>query len=326
MKENSCNYVYLSVVIPLFNERENVLLLCEALHRVLDSIGKPYEIILIDDGSTDGTYEVLNSVYKQYDKIKIIRFRRNFGQTAAISAGFSFAKGEIIVTMDGDLQNDPADIPKILQKIDEGYDIVSGWRKNRKDPLLTRRLPSHIANFLISKFTGVKLHDYGCTLKAYRREIIKHVNLYGEMHRFIPAVASWMGATVTEIVVKHHPRKYGKSKYGISRTLKVILDLIAIKFFLSYLTRPIQIFGIWGILSIFLGIISGIVLILMKVLGGVDMTGNPLLILTTLLTIIGVLFIVLGLLGEITVRIYYEAQGKKPYVIKEILTKDSQSW
>lgn len=309
----------ISVVIPLFNEEKSVKLLCEKLKHTLDNIDKSYEIILIDDGSKDETFSNLKEIHKKDKRFKIIKFRRNFGQTAAISAGFDYAKGDIIITMDGDLQNDPDDIPSLLKKMDEGYDIVSGWRKNRKDAFIKRRMPSHIANFLISKLTGVKLHDYGCTLKAYKKEVVKNIHLYGEMHRFIPALASWTGATVAEIQVTHHPRKYGKAKYGLSRILRVILDLITVKFFLSYFTRPIQIFGVWGILSMIFGLFSGIALILMKVLAGVDMTGNPFLLLSALLLIVGVLFIVLGLLGEVNIRIYYELQNKSIYVVRKII-------
>jgi len=310
----------LSVVIPIYNESENVVELHKNIRYVLEKfIGTDYEIIFVDDGSDDGSFELLHELHKEDNKVKVIRFRRNFGQTAALAAGFDYAKSDVIITMDGDLQNDPSDIPLLIRKIQEGYDIVSGWRRHRKDKLITRKIPSRIANFLISKLTGVRLHDYGCTLKAYRREVVKNINLYGEMHRFIPAIASWMGATVIETQVIHHPRKHGKAKYGLSRTLRVLLDLITVKFFLSYFTRPIQIFGVLGILSMLLGFASGIAVTLMKLLAGVDMTGNPLLLLTVFLFIVGFLFIVLGLLGEITIRTYFESQNKSIYVIKDVL-------
>lgn len=309
----------ISVVIPIFNEGENIETLYSRLKRVLDDTNKNYEIIFIDDGSTDGAFNLLKELHQKDTNVKVIKFRKNFGQTAAMSAGFDYARGEAIITIDGDLQNDPQDIPRLLEKIDEGFDIVSGWRVERKDPFLTRRLPSYFANKLISWVTGVKLHDYGCTLKAYKREVIKKVNLYGEMHRFIPAVASWMGIAEAEIKIKHHSRKHGKSKYGLSRTLNVILDLITVKFLLSFSTRPIQIFGFWGLLSLIFGGISGLAVVLMKIMMGVDMTGNPLLYLAVLFLLVGIQFIMMGLLGEILVRVYHEVQNKPTYAIKEIL-------
>ena len=309
----------ISVVIPIFNEGENIETLYSRLKRVLDDTNKNYEIIFIDDGSTDGAFNLLKELHQKDTNVKVIKFRKNFGQTAAMSAGFDYARGEAIITIDGDLQNDPQDIPRLLEKIDEGFDIVSGWRVERKDAFLTRRLPSYFANKLISWVTGVKLHDYGCTLKAYKREVIKKVNLYGEMHRFIPAVASWMGIAEAEIKVKHYSRKHGKSKYGLSRTLNVILDLITVKFLLSFSTRPIQIFGLWGLLSLIFGGISGLVVLLMKIMMGVDMTGNPLLYLAVLFLLVGIQFIMMGLLGEILVRVYHEVQNKPTYAVKEIL-------
>ena len=309
----------ISVVIPIFNEGKNIKTLYSRLKRVLDDTNKNYEIIFIDDGSTDGAFNLLKELHQKDTNVKVIKFRKNFGQTAAMSAGFDYAGGEAIITIDGDLQNDPQDIPRLLEKIDEGFDIVSGWRVERKDAFLTRRLPSYFANKLISWVTGVKLHDYGCTLKAYKREVIKKVNLYGEMHRFIPAVASWMGIAEAEIKVKHYSRKHGKSKYGLSRTLNVILDLVTVKFLLSFSTRPIQIFGLWGLLSLIFGGISGLVVLLMKIMMGVDMTGNPLLYLAVLFLLVGIQFIMLGLLGEILVRVYHEVQNKPTYAIKEVL-------
>jgi len=232
-----------SIVVPVYNEVESVPHLAEALHSVLSSQTRSYDIVIVDDGSTDGSWDRLCEAARAFPYFRLIRFRRNFGQTAAMSAGFSESKGNIIVTLDADLQNDPADIPRLLDKMDQGFDVVSGWRKHRKDPLLRRRLPSIIANALISKITGVALHDYGCTLKAYRREIVNNLRLYGEMHRFIPALASWVGGSIAEMPVNHHSRRFGSSKYGISRTLRVVLDLMTVKFLLRYSTHPIQIFG-----------------------------------------------------------------------------------
>ena len=309
----------ISVVIPVFNEEENIKLLYPKLKHILDNLGKNYEIIFVDDGSTDETPVLLHRIYTEDRKVKGIIFRRNFGQTAAISAGFDYAKGEIIVTLDADLQNDPEDIPRLIEKIEEGYDVVSGWRAERKDPFFSRRLPSCISNWLISLFTGVKLHDYGCTLKAYRREIAKDIKLYGEMHRFLPALASWVGASISEVKVSHHPRKYGKSKYDFSRISRGFLDLLTVKFLLSFATRPIQIFGRFGLISIFSGFICGIMLVVMKVVSGVDMTGNPFLYLSILFLLIGGQFISLGLLGEIISRTYHESQNKSIYFIKEVL-------
>jgi glycosyltransferase involved in cell wall biosynthesis len=255
----------------------------------------------------------------------VIRFRRNFGQTAAMAAGFDAASGRVVVPMDGDLQNDPTDIPRLLAKIDEGYDVVSGWRKDRQDTFINRKLPSMIANGLISRFTGVHLHDYGCTLKAYKKEVLEGINLYGEMHRFVPALASQVGAKVTELPVKHHPRLYGTSKYGISRTVRVVLDLMTVKFLLSYSTKPIQLFGKWGVYTLFAGLISCSATIYMKLFEHMSMNRNPLWILTIFLFFMGIQFIVLGLLGELNARTYYEAQGKPIYVVKERLNLDRET-
>ena len=309
----------ISVVVPVFNEEKNIELLYPKIKQVLDNLGKNYEIIFIDDGSTDKTPTLLHQICEKDRKVKVVVFRRNFGQTAAISAGFDCAKGEIIVTLDADLQNDPKDIPQLIEKIEEGFDVVSGWRAERKDPFLSRRIPSHISNWLTSLFTGVKLHDYGCTLKAYRREIAKDIKLYGEMHRFLPALASWVGASIYEVKVSHRPRKYGKSKYDFSRINRGFLDLLTVKFLLSFATRPIQIFGKFGLISIFSGFICGIILVFMKVVSGIDMTGNPFLYLSILFLLIGGQFISMGLLGEIISRTYHESQNKSIYFVKEIL-------
>ena len=309
----------ISVIIPVFNEEENIESLYAELKESLNSLKKDYEIIFVDDGSTDKTPALLHKICREDRKVKTVVFRRNFGQTAAISAGFDYADGKIIVTLDADLQNDPKDIPQLISKIEEGFDVVSGWRAERKDPFFSRRLPSRISNWLISLFTGVKLHDYGCTLKAYRREIAKDIKLYGEMHRFLPALASWVGASISEVKVSHHPRKYGKSRYGFSRINRGFLDLLTVKFLLSFATRPIQIFGKFGLISIFLGFICGIILVVMKVVSGVDMTGNPFLYLSILFLLIGGQFISMGLLGEIISRTYHESQNKSIYFVKEIL-------
>ncbi|PIQ93892.1 MAG: glycosyltransferase [Nitrospirae bacterium CG_4_10_14_0_8_um_filter_41_23] len=308
----------LSVVIPLYNEEENVQMLFERLKGTLDHLKKEYEIIFVDDGSTDRTLSILEDIQAKDKNVVVLSLRRNFGQTAAFAAGFDFARGDVIVTMDGDLQNDPADIPKLLELIKDN-DLVSGWRRKRKDPFFTRRLPSIMANWLISNVTGVKLHDYGCSLKAYRRDVIKNLKLYGEMHRFIPAVASWYGVRIAEVETVHHQRLRGKSKYGISRTMKVVLDLITVKFLQSFSTKPIQFFGPVGIVSGFLGFLILLYLSIDKLFFGRDIGGRPLLLLGTLLIIVGIQLIGMGLLGEMLVRVYHESQKKPIYVIKKIL-------
>src|SRR4030042_4236778 len=308
----------LSIVIPIYNEEENVQILHEKLKEVLDSLKNEYEILFVDDGSTDRTLPILEEIQAKDKRVIVLSLRRNFGQTAAFAAGFDFATGDIIVTMDGDLQNDPADIPKLLALIKDN-DLVSGWRKKRKDRFFLRRLHSVAANWLISKVTGVKLHDYGCSLKAYRRDVIKNLKLYGEMHRFIPAVASWYGVRIAEVETVHYPRLRGKSKYGISRTIKVVLDLITVKFLQSFSTKPIQFFGPVGIISGFLGFIISVYLTLDKIFFGHDIGGRPLLLLGALLIIVGIQLIGMGLLGEMLVRVYHESQRKPIYVIKKIL-------
>jgi len=311
--------VDLSIVIPFYNEHKNIPLLLDEIYRTLQPTTWTYEVVAIDDGSGDGTYELLKKELVRFPHFRLIRFRKNFGQTAAMAAGFDSAEGEIIVTLDGDLQNDPADIPRLMEKMGEGFDIVSGWREKRKDPFVTRRLPSLWANKMISWVTGVKLHDYGCTLKAFRREVAKNIRLYGEMHRFIPAIASWMGVSIAEIPVNHRPRKYGSSKYGLSRTVRVILDLITVKFLLTYSTRPIHVFGLWGILSGFLGFILAGYLSIQRLFMGTALSNRPLLLLAILLIFIGIQFISIGLLGELQVRTYHESQNKPIYFIKEIV-------
>jgi len=308
-----------SIIIPLYNEEENVDQLYDKMKESFSPVDLDYEIILVDDGSSDNTLQILKKLAKKDKKIKVISFRKNFGQTAALAAGFDYATGDVIIPMDGDLQNDPADIDKLLQIIDEGYDVVSGWRKERKDPFLNRKLPSMIANWLISRITGVKLHDYGCTLKAYRQEVVKNLNLYGEMHRFIPALASLNGAKVMEIPVSHYPRKFGKSKYGISRTSKVILDLITVKFLLSYTTKPMRLFGPLGFNAMFLSMLSGLAAIYMKLFDELSLNRNPLFLLSVILFFMGAQLISLGLIAEINVRTYHESQNKPIYVVKERL-------
>ena len=307
----------LSIVIPIFNEEENVPILADEIRQAMDPHGIAYEVIAVDDGSTDGSWPRLEAVRAADPRWILIALRRNFGQTAALSAGFDHARGEVIVPLDGDLQNDPADIPRLLA-LAKDYDIVSGWRKNRQDPFVSRRLPSMLANWLISRVTGIRLHDYGCTLKAYRREILEHLHLYGEMHRFIPAIASWMGITFVEVETHHRPRRFGRSKYGITRTLRVILDLITVKFLLSFATKPIQVFGMLGLGAAGLGGIIGVYLTLLKLIWGAQIGGRPLLFLAVLLIVVGVQFVVMGLLGELLVRVYHESQQKPIYMVKRV--------
>lgn len=317
--------IEISIIIPLLNEAENLKLLYAQLQQLLNAWHRSAEVILVDDGSTDDSFAILKRLQAQDDRIRVIRLRRNFGQTAAFSAGFNFARGDVVVTMDGDLQNDPSDIPRLLEKIDEGYDIVSGWRINRQDKFLTRRLPSQVANKLISKVTGVKLHDYGCSLKAYRREVIANTKLYGEMHRFIPALAKWMGVQVAEVPVSHAPRQFGRSKYGLGRTVRVILDLLTVKFLLDYATRPIQLFGLLGLLAFTSGSVLGFYLAIVRLFFNQPLGDRPLLLLAVLLVVIGVQLIIMGLLGELVVRTYHETQGKPIYVVKEVLDEPSVS-
>lgn len=307
-----------SIVVPLYNEEDNVEMLHARLKDVLGSRKMDYEIIYVDDGSNDRTLPLLVEIQEKDPNVLVLSLRRNFGQTAAFAAGFDFARGDIVVTMDGDLQNDPNDIPRLLEAIKE-YDLVSGWRKKRKDPFVTRRLPSIIANWLISRVTGVRLHDYGCSLKAYRRDVIKNLRLYGEMHRFIPAVASWYGVRISEIETTHHPRVRGKSKYGISRTIKVLLDLITVKFLQSFSTKPIQFFGPLGLLFSLSGMGISLFLTIEKIFRGINIGGRPLLLLGVLLIIVGIQFVGMGLLGEMLVRVYHESQKKPIYAIKKIL-------
>jgi glycosyltransferase involved in cell wall biosynthesis len=310
------------VIVPVFNEEKNIVTVYEELVHVLEGTDQEFEIIFIDDGSTDQSFKILSKLYKDDPRVIIISFRRNFGQTAALSAGFDHARGDIVVTLDADLQNDPMDIPKMLDKLNEGYDIVNGWRVNRKDPFLSRRLPSIIANKIISIITRVKLHDYGCTLKCFRKEVTQNIKLYGEMHRFIPAIASGMGSSVAEVRVNHRARRFGKSKYGISRTIRVILDLITVKFLLSYATRPIQVFGLLGFVCGIVGFGMALYLTIQRQFYGISLANRPALLLAVLLIFMGLQFVTLGLLAELQSRTYHEAQNKPIYIIRKILKKE----
>jgi glycosyltransferase involved in cell wall biosynthesis len=311
--------IELSVVIPIRNEEAALVELHRELTQTLDAWGHSYEVIVIDDGSTDRSFEILEALHFSDRRVRVIRFRRNFGQTAAFAAGFAHARGRVIVTSDGDLQNDPRDIPTMLTMLDSGYDIVCGWRKNRKDAFLSRLVPSMAANRLISWATGVRLHDYGCSLKAFRAEVVKPLKLYGEMHRFIPAIASEQGVAIAEVEVNHRPRRHGASKYGISRTVRVVLDLLTVKFLLSYSTRPLQIFGLIGL---GMGSIGGAIAVYMsyvKLVEGQAIGNRPLLLLGILLIFSGLQLVTLGLLAELQSRTYHESQNKPTYAIREIL-------
>ncbi len=307
----------LSIVIPVYNEEDNLPLLHEKLKRVLGSLEYEYEVILINDGSTDNSRQVLARLADEDPHIKVINFIRNFGQTAAMMAGIDHSNGEIIIPMDADLQNDPEDIPRLLEKLDEGYDVCSGWRKDRKDAKIKRNLPSRIANLMISSLSGVHLHDYGCSLKAYKRKVIKGVKLYGEMHRFIPIYASWMGGKVTEIPVAHHPRIHGESNYGIGRTFRVILDLILIQFMSRYLQKPIHFFGGFGLFNLFLSFLTFGWMLTLKIVWGTSFSITPLPMLVILFFLIGIQSIFFGVLAEIQMRTYYESQNKDAYQIDD---------
>ena len=311
----------ISVVIPLFNEEENVRALLEELFAELAKLGRSFEVICVDDGSRDRTFQELSRIAAERRELRVIRFRLNFGQTAAMSAGIEAARGDVIVPMDGDLQNDPADIGKLLAKLDTGIDVVSGWRKNRQDRELGRKLPSRIANRLISAISGVRLHDYGCSLKAYRRDVLRDVKLYGEMHRFIPIYASWQGARVSEMVVNHRARRAGRSKYGLSRTFKVVLDLMVVKFLASFATKPVYVFGGFGLLSFACAAAAFLWALYYKVAGLKDFVETPLPLVTVMFTLVGALSLLMGLLAELMVRTYYESQGKRPYLIAEELNR-----
>lgn len=318
------NEVDVSVVVPVFNEEENLRPLVDQLEASLDATGRRWEILLVDDGSTDRSFEVLRELQASRAGLRVIRFRRNFGQTAAFAAGFEHARGTWVITIDADLQNDPADIPRLLARAEEGFDIVSGWRANRQDALVSRKLPSRIANRLIARVTGVRLHDYGCSLKVYHRDVVRNIRLYGELHRFVPAVANTIGVRVAEMPVNHRPRTAGVSKYAgpiktLKRAMKVFLDLVTVRFLLIYSTRPIHVFGSVGLLSSTVGTLIGLYLTFLKLVLGQPIGERPLLLLALLLVIVGVHFVTIGLLGELLVRTYHESQGKQIYAIREIL-------
>ncbi len=315
----------ISVIVPVYNERENLEPFVAALTQALEPTGEDYEILFIDDGSSDGSGAYLATLPYKDARIRVIQFRRNFGQTAAMAAGFDYASGRILIPIDADLQNDPRDIPTILAKLREGYDVVSCWRQNRRDPWLTRKLPSKLANRLISFISGVHLHDYGCTLKGYRREVVEHIRLYGEMHRFIPVYASWAGAKVAEIPVSHNARFAGSSKYGLNRTFKVVLDLITVKMLGSYSTKPMYFFGGVGLTACAAGFVFGLLTLFDKYFNAVKAHRNPLLLLAVFLFLLGVQFILMGLVAELVIRTYFESQGKSPYIVREILTRKGVS-
>jgi glycosyltransferase involved in cell wall biosynthesis len=309
----------LSIVIPVYNEEENVEPLIQEINAAVRPLGKPYEIVVVDDGSRDATFSMLARLHLRDPCLRVVRLKRNFGQTAAIAAGLAYADGEVVVLMDGDAQNDPKDIPALLAELKKGNDLVCGWRSNRRDPFLNRRLPSMIANHVVSWTTQVKLHDYGCTLKAMRRDVAKNLKLYGEMHRFIPAIAYERGARVAELKVNHRPRMRGDSKYGIARTLRVILDLLTVKFLISYSTRPLHVFGVLGLSSGGLGFVIAVYLTLQKLIYHESIGGRPLLLLAILLIFIGFQFLTMGLLAEMLSRTYHESQDKAVFVVGELL-------
>ena len=306
-----------SIVVPIYNEVENIPLLHDAVTKVMEQIGQPYELILVNDGSKDGSTAALEDLARQDSHVKVIEFRKNYGQTAAMQAGMQAAAMDAIVLLDGDLQNDPTDIPMMLAKLDDGYDLVHGWRKNRQDTFINRKLPSKIANWLISRVTNFPVHDLGCTLKAIKTEIAQELQLFGEMHRFIPILAHWRGAKCVEVVTNHHPRRFGTSKYGISRTTRVLLDLMTVKYFIQYVVSPMKLFGSIGLLSFVVALLSGAATAWMKLSGGVDMTGNPLLLLTAMSIMMGVQFLFFGMLGELCSRIYFAAQNQTNYTVRK---------
>ena len=314
----------LSVVVPIYNEVESLTTLVNAIADAVKETSLNYEIICVDDGSSDGSTLALAELAKQRSDLKAVILRRNYGQTPAMAAGFECAMGQVIITLDGDLQNDPADIPILLAKLDEGYDLVSGWRKKRQDAALTRLLPSKIANWLIGKVTGVKIHDYGCSLKAYRTELVADMNLYGELHRFLPALAFIEGARITEIPVRHHPRRFGQSKYGLGRTIRVVMDLFTIFFMKKFLTRPMHVFGLWGMISFALGIATGLYLTLIKFVFNQDIGSRPLLILAVLLVLTGIQLFCFGLVCELLMRTYHESQRRPIYRIRDIIGRSDR--
>ena len=317
------NIELLSTIVPVYNEEESLPDFAAALTPVLQNLGVPYEIIFVNDGSSDRSAELLDELADTNSHIKVVHFRRNFGQTAAMMAGLDYSSGDVIVPIDADLQNDPKDIPRLLDKLAEGYDLVSGWRKDRKDAKWSRNFPSWVANKLISRISGVRLHDYGCTLKAYRRSIIEDVRLYGEMHRFLPIYASWAGARTTELAVNHNAREQGESKYGLERVLKVPLDLIVVKFLSDYSQKPIYVFGGFGLFSHFLALITFAVMIYYKFWGGKSFIETPLPMLVVLFVLMGFISMLLGLIAELVVRTYHESQDKTTYIVRAVKNLDA---
>ncbi len=312
----------ITVIVPVFNEAGNIDELFDRLFAALNSLGRLFEIVAVDDGSKDSSFACLKKIGAAHHELKIVHFRRNYGQTAAMMAGIDHASGDIIVSLDADLQNDPADIPALIEKLEHGFDVVSGWRLDRQDAEIRRNFVSRVANRLISRISGVPLHDYGCTLKAYRRDVIQGVRLYGEMHRFIPIYAAWMGARVTEIPVRHHPRRHGKSSYGLERVIKVLLDLIVVAFLDRYFAKPIYIFGGFGALSLILAATAGVLVLYLKLVHGISMILTPLPLFATMTFLVGVLSILMGLVAEILVRTYFESQGRAAYLIRELINFD----
>jgi len=315
--------VDLSIVVPVFNERESIAELLQTLTSTLPSLGRSYEVLVVDDGSTDGTDRVLDELAARDPQLKVIQLRRNFGQTAAMAAGFDHSRGDVVIPMDGDLQNDPADIPRLLDKLEEGYDLVSGWRRDRSDSFV-RTFPSRMANWLIGRVTGLRLHDYGCTMKAYRRELVKEIRLYGEMHRFLPALAHLMGARVAEIPVHHRPRRFGRSKYGLARTLKVVLDLVTVRFLSSHGTKPIYVFGGSGVLLCIAGVVAGAFSLYERLARGIYVHRNPLILLAVFLFLLGFSFVLMGLLAELIIRTYHESQAKPIYWVRHVRNLDEE--
>jgi glycosyltransferase involved in cell wall biosynthesis len=312
-----------SIVVPFYNEQENIPPLYVKLTEVMDAIGDRYELVFVDDGSKDKTFKVLSDIYEHDPRVNVVQLRRNFGQAPALKAGFDFARGEIIISMDGDLQHDPEEIPRFLEKIEEGYDLVSGWRISRTDHWLTRQLPSRIANRMMAKLSGVDLHDFGTTFKAYRREVLSEIHLYGELHRFIPALASWAGASVAEVPISNIARKNGASNYGISRTIRVLLDLLSVKFLLDYSTKPLQFFGLLGLACLSGGAGIGLWVFLRKAILNEGLLANhgPLMLLGMALVMGGIQFIATGLIGEMLARTYYESQNKPVYSVREFRSR-----
>lgn len=313
----------ISVVIPIYNEFDSISLVLQAVQQVMATTAYTYEVICVDDGSTDGSVQQLRQMVDRIAQLQVVLLRRNYGQTAALAAGFDLARGQIIVTLDGDLQNDPADIPRLVATLTQGFDLVSGWRHQRQDHALTRLLPSKLANWLIARVTGVNLHDYGCALKAYRAEVLRDMNLYGELHRFLPALAFIEGARITEIPVTHHPRRFGQSKYGLGRTLGVMMDLLTVYFMKKFLTKPMHIFGSLGLVSMLAGLVIGFFLVLVKFGTGQDIGDRPLLILAIVLFLTGIQLFSFGLLAELSMRTYHESQRRPIYRVREVLGQPS---